>query len=503
MARYAVGVDIGTTAVKALVVDREAIRAEASRTNTLYAEYAGWAEEEAGEWLANAEKALAEALAGAGAGPDQVAAIGVSGMVPAIVCCDRAGRPLRRAIQQNDGRAAAEVEELAAELGQDRVFARTGSYVNQQHVGPRLRWLQRHEPGLWARTEVVCGSYDYVAWQLTGQRTIEANWALESGLFDLRERRWIPEYLAAAGVREEQLGSVNDPLTVVGGLRPEVAARLGLLAGTPVIAGSADHVASAFAAGLREQGDTLVKFGGAGDILYVTEVPQPHPRLYIDYHDIPGQYLLNGCMAASGTLVRWWVEELLGEQADSATLRALDEAAARLPPGSDGLVVLPYFLEEKTPLFDPQARGVFFGLGLQHRREHVFRAILEAVAFGFRHHLEVLAEAGKPVRRLRATNGGVKSALWRGITASVLGRRVEAFRGHPGSSLGVAYLAGVAGGLFADWASIERFLGEPVVVEPDPEHIAAYDRAYALYRALYPALKPHFAASVALQQREG
>ena len=156
--------------------------------------------------------------------------------------------------------------------------------------------------------------------------------------------------------------------------------RTGLRAGTPIVAGSADHIASALASGLRDDGDTLIKFGGAGDILFCASQPLTHPKLFIDTHDIPGKYLLNGCMAASGSLVKWWVADILGGVADKATLRAMDEAALALPPGSDGLVVLPYFLGEKTPLMDPEARGLILGLMLHHSKHHIFRAMLEAVA---------------------------------------------------------------------------------------------------------------------------
>jgi xylulokinase len=197
-------------------------------------------------------------------------------------------------------------------------------------------------------------------------------------------------------------------------------------------------------------------------------------------------------MAASGSLVKWYVGDMLGKPVDKATLRAMDDDALRVPAGSDGVIVLPYFLGEKTPLMDPLARGVIFGLGLHHTPAHIFRAILEAVIYGFRHHIDVLREAGHAPTRIVATNGGVSSGLWRHIAADVLGTPVASFRGHPGSSLGVAFVAGMAGGVFDDWAQIDRLLADRVVDEPETAVVALYDERYAVYRELYGRLKDLF-----------
>lgn len=493
----AIGIDVGTTGVKGVLINADGhLLADHTIPHDLSSPHPGWAEEDPADWERGALGVLT-ALAGHPAcQPRRIAAIGVSGMVPALVMLDEAGQPVRPSIQQNDARAAAEVAELAARIDQDRLYALTGGFTNQQHIAPRLLWVQRHEPEAWARTRTLLGSYDYVTARLAGvspaECSLELNWAIESGLFDLRAERWIPDLLAAVGLTEAYFPPVHRPTDVVGALDASVAQRVGLPPGIPLIAGSADHVASALAAGLREDGDTLIKFGGAGDILYCASAPLTHPKLFIDAHDIPGKYLLNGCMAASGSLVKWFVGDLLGRPVDKPTLQELDAAAASVPPGAEGIVVLPYFLGEKTPLMDPLARGVIFGLDLHHGPAHIFRAILEAVIFGFRHHLDVLREAGHTPRRIVATNGGVSSSLWRAIAADALGAPVTSFRGHPGSSLGVAFVAGLAGGLFTDWGEIERFLAEPIVNEPDPRATAVYDARYEVYRDLYPRLRDLF-----------
>ncbi len=220
--------------------------------------------------------------------------------------------------------------------------------------------------------------------------------------------------------------------------------------GTPVVAGSADHVASAFAAGLVRDGDLLVKLGSAGDILLSSDELLVDERLYLDFHLVPGKYLPNGCMASSGTFIRWFQREL----ANGLPLEQLDAEALDAGPGAGGIVALPYLLGEKTPINDPSARGAFVGLHLGHERGHLFRAVLEATAFGFRHHLDVFAELGRAPRRVRVTNGGARSRLWKQVVADVLQLRLDTVVGGTGSELGAAYAAGVGAGLIDSWDGI-------------------------------------------------
>lgn len=279
---------------------------------------------------------------------------------------------------------------------------------------------------------------------------------------------------------------VKDPLAMGGPLLHQVALEWGLKPGIPVIVGSADHVASALAAGVEEDGDLLIKFGGAGDILYCTSQPAFHPQLYFDRHDLPGKYLLNGCMASSGSLVRWMLERL---KANEAMLPTLDHRAAEIPSGSDGVLVLPYFLGEKTPLFNPSARGAIFGLMLHHTDAHLFRATLESVIYGFRHHVEVLETAGYPIHQVFATNGGAKSSLWRQIAADCLGRPVIAFPEHPGSAMGAAIVAAMGSDIFPDRPVLDVITPDSVRHDPISANTAIYDKGYYRYRELYERTK--------------
>lgn len=476
------GVDVGTTAVKVLLLDGEArpLRA-AERPHPLLSPHPGFAEEDPEAWWRGAVEGIREALSGLD--PKGVRALGVSGMVPALVLHDERGRPLAPAPLQNDARAVAEIRELKERFGDEWLFARTGATWNQQVVAPKLLWFRRHRPEVWARTRWVSGSYEHVAFRLTGARYQEANWALESGLWDPKEGRWLEEVLEAIGATPDLFGPVRGPLEVVGEVTEEAAQATGLPQGLPVIAGSADHIAAALAAGLLAPGEAVIKLGGAGDFLYALDHFAPLKELFIDFHDVPGLFVLNGCMATTGSLLRWFRDAFR----PGAGFAELDHEAEGVPAGSEGLLVLPYFLGEKTPIHDPEARGTVVGLTLSHTPAHLWRALLEGVAYAYRHHVEVLERGGYRVERYFVMDGGARSPLWRRILASVLEAPLAHLAGgERGSAYGVAFLAGVAAGLWG-FQDLKREVAG--LTEPEPGWTPVYRHLYPLYREVYRRLK--------------
>jgi len=479
------GIDIGTSATKLVLLDPEAgVLATVSEPAGYDAPHPTWAEADADGWWRNVTTGIPRLLALAGRAAEDVLAVGVSGMVPTIVLTDAPGRVLRPSIQQNDARAVMEIEHIAGVTDPDDILRRTGSPVTQQSLAPKLRWLRTHEPDVMARATRVCGSYDLIVQRLTGTWSVERNWALESGLYDLVASDWDDALLSLATIDRGWLPPVRRPSDVVGEVTPAAAAATGLRAGTPVVAGSADHVASAFSAGVIEPGDLLVKLGGAGDILYCTDRPLVDRRLFLDYHLVDDRFLPNGCMAASGSLLVWFRDQF----APGVSFGELDREASLVPAGSDGLVALPYFLGEKTPLFDPYARGTIVGLTLSHGRGHLFRALLEGISFAFRHHVEVLRELGTLPARARCTNGGAESTLWKQVTADALELPLEQIADHPGSSLGAAFVAGKGVGVFREWTEVRRFVKVARVTEPDPRNHAVYERRYETFRTVYQRL---------------
>jgi len=483
-ANYILGIDVGTTALKAVALDRErGIVAQVERPHELHSPHPGWAEEDPERWWTTTLETLRALLASIP--PREVAAIGVSGMVPAMVLLDAAGQLLRPSIQQNDARSIAEVTALRAAVDAKEFFTITGGIPNQQNIDPRWRWLRRHEPDIVAEVAHLCGSYDFIVLRLTGQHSLEENWAAESGLYDVQQHRWHVPYLEHAGIDPAILPPVHQPAAIVGSISETVAMQSGLRTGTPVVAGSADHIAAALAAGLTENGDVLLKFGGAGDLLYCADYPAPDRHFYFDYHDIPGLTILSGCMATSGSLVKWFAQELAGGE----SLALLDHEAEAVPPGASGIIALPYFLGEKTPIFDPAARGVFAGLMLHHTRAHLYRAVLEAVCYGFAHHITLLREANRPIRRVCAADGGSRSRLWMQITADVLNQQVQVVAGEAASALGAAYVAAMGVGMFANWHEITRFISQGPIYQPEMASAARYREGFALYRDLYMRLQ--------------
>jgi xylulokinase len=467
----------------------------AQRPVELYSEHSGWAEEDPGQWWANVVAICRELLTSVDLSASAIAAIGVTGMVPAMVALDKDSRVLRHSIQQSDGRTGNEVATLLAEYDPALFLARTGTGINQQLMAPKLRWLAAHEPRCFAAIDTIFGSYDYIAFRLTGVRSLERNWALEAGFIDLKAGTIAEDLVGLGGIGTQVLPPLNASHVVIGGISASAAAQTGLHQRTPVIAGVADHVASAFVAGIKQPGDMLLKFGGAGDILLATRTPRPDPRLFLDYHLVPDLFMPNGCMAASGSVLNWFVRVLASsESADKTAARShharLDALADAVAAGSEGLILQPYFLGEKTPIHDPAARGTFIGLGLHHHLGHLWRAALEGIAFGFRHHVEVCSDIGYAINRVVASDGGASSIVWMQIVSDVLQRPVELLTGHPGSCLGAAYAAARGVEAIDSWNAIERFVKPAGTIVPNKDHAAVYNNAFATYLAAYDALKP-------------
>jgi xylulokinase len=476
MASLVLGLDVGTTGTKAVLADpRNGVVAQASAPSALSSPYPGWAEAQPAQWWSNVCALVPQILGAVGVTAADVAAVSTTGMVPAVIPVDGSGNPLRQAILQNDTRAKDEVRELAAALPGLDFVALTGSALTQQSVAPSLLWLARHEPEVWANTKMVLGSYDWLAVALGARPHVERNWALESGLYALDDGSFLQSLLEAAGISRDVLPTAVNPGTVIGEVSAAAANQTGLRAGTAIVVGGADHVLSAYAAGLASPGDWLVKLGGAGDILAVTDQVLVDQRLYLDAHPRHGLWLPNGCMATSGSLIRWF-QSVAGDVA----IPDLEREASAATPAE--LICLPYFLGEKSPLHDPDLRGAFLGLHLGHTRGDMYRAILEAIAYGFRRHAEIFAERGIRLREIaRVSNGGSRSRVWKQILADALGVVLEPVVDHPGAALGAALAAAVGGGLLADWTAAGDFitLGDPV--EPDSSLMERYAEAYELH----------------------
>ena len=475
-----IGLDIGTTSTIGILIRLPGtVLATASRPVSLSSPHPGWAEEDPRQWWTNACEITRELMTHVR--PDELKGIGVTGMLPAVVLLNDRGELLRPSIQQSDGRCGAEVEALRTEVDEPAFLKRAGNGINQQLVAPKLRWIETHEPDVFRRIATVFGSYDYVNWRLTGERAVEQNWALEAGFVDLATHEIADDLVALARIPRSALPPKSVSHRLLGRVTDEVAAATGLPAGVPVVGGAADLIASALGAGVVRPGDVLLKFGGSVDVLIATDRVAPDPRLYLDYHLVPGLYMPNGCMATGGSGLNWFVDAFAGGKSH----RDLDRLAAAVPAGAEGVAVLPYFLGEKTPIHDPSARGAFTGLSLAHGLGHLWRALLEAYAYAIRHHVEVLNDIGHRTEAYLASDGGTRSDVWMQIVADVIGSPVQRLSGHPGSCLGAAWTAAIGCSLADDWMGVARFVSKGDLVRPNPATATTYRDGYARFRELY------------------
>ena len=460
--RAAIGLDVGTTAVKALAIDETgAVLARAEAGYPLSVPRPGWAEQDPEDWWRASERALA-ALPPA-------AAIGLSGQMHGLVALDERNRVLRPAILWNDQRTAAECAEIEERIGLERLIALTGNRALPGFTAPKLLWLRRHERDVFAKLAHVLLPKDYIRLRLTGERATDVADASGTLLFDVASRRWSDEVLEALELPRAWLPEAFES--------PDV----------PGAPGAGDQAAGALGVGIDRPGPVSVVLGTSGVVFAVLPsfAADPRARVHAFCHAVPGAWHAMGVMlSAAGAL--GWFRSVMGRPYEE-----LLREAERWAPGVEGLQFQPYLAGERTPHADPAARAAFVGLSLRHDDAAMTRAVLEGVAYGLRDCFELLRELGVEPGAGRVSGGGARSELWLRIVASVLGIPLERTAVEEGAAFGAALLAGVRAGVYADvHEAIERAVHVREVVEPDPSWSDAYDEGYARYRRLYPALRP-------------
>ena len=480
MTELLLGVDIGTASSKAVLVRPDGeIVARATREHRMSSPKPGWFEHDAEEvWWADVVALCRELLP---ASNGEVAAVGVSGIGPCVVPCDENDRPLRPAILYGvDTRAEVETEELTALLGADEILARGGSALSSQALGPKLAWLRRHEPECWGRTRRWHMASSFTVARLTGEWVLDHHSASQCDpLYKLAGCTWNREW-AGLVAPDLPLPPLAWPAEVVGRVHAAGAEATGLAQGTPVVAGTVDAWAEAASVGVRRTGDLMLMYGSTMFLVLGVDAPAGNPSIWTTRGIDPGALTAAAGMATSGSLTAW-LRGLFGEP----TFDELVQEAAAVAPGSNGLVMLPYFAGERTPILDPSARGAVIGLTLSHQRGHLYRAALEAIAYGVRHNLEVMSPGG--AARVVAVGGGTRGDLWAQIVSDVAGLKQTIPVETIGACYGDALLAAEGAELVAPgtvWAKPDRS------ITPRPEHAALYDELYAIYRELYVATAP-------------
>ncbi|MEM6428583.1 MAG: FGGY-family carbohydrate kinase [Deinococcota bacterium] len=486
MADLLLGIDVGTYSSKGVLTTAEGeILGQHVVKHDMEIPQPGWAEQDADAvWWHDVVEICKTLLSGEYSGMD-VAALAVSAIGPCLLPLDASGKPLRKGILYGvDARAEEEIGILNNQLGEETVYNFSKMAFTSQAIGPKILWLQRHEPEVWQRTKTLTTASSYLIFKLTGEHVIDRHTASHyMPLIDMETLEWSERFtdrlapldmLPKLGWSDELAGTVS----------PAAAELTGLKIGTPVTVGAVDALAEAISVGMTQPGDLMIMYGSTTFFILVLDAPKPDKSVWTTAGAFYKQYALAAGMATTGSLTRWLRDEFARDLPEAQAYSQLFDAAVNIAPGAEGLLMLPYFSGERTPINDAKARGVIAGLTLSHTREHIFRAALESVAYGIRHNLETFQQLGAPIRRVAAVGGGVRDNLWPQIVSDVSGMNQLIPKRSVGASYGNAFLAGLGIGQLkrsdlTNWAVYDH------EVSPQADSREIYDNHYELYLELY------------------
>ena len=479
-----IGLDVGTSGARAVAIDDTAqVLATATQSYPLDTPRPGWTEQDPERWWAASQAVLKEVVS---ALPDAPVALGLTGQMHGAVFLDAQDQVIRPAILWNDQRTARQCQAITGLIGAERLVAITGNPALTGFQAPKILWLRDEEPAAYARVRSVLLPKDYVRLRLTGVRATDASDASGTLLLDLRQRDWSDDVLGQLRIPRDWLPKVYEGPEVAGSVSVDAARTTGLPAGLPVAAGGGDNAAAAVGNGIIQAGVVSSSIGTSGVVFAYTDEAtiDPKGRLHAFCHAVPGAYHLMGVALAAGGSLQWW-REVSGPALSYDEMTA---AAAKVPPGSEGLVFLPYIYGERTPHLDPFARGAFVGLSNRHSAAHLTRAVMEGVVYGLKDSLDLVAGLGVPITKIRATGGGARNQLWLQLQADVYGLPVYRNRVDEGPAFGAALLAGVASGVFRSVAEACGHVElDSQMTAPDPARHRLYERYRSAFADLYPA----------------
>ena len=485
--KHYIGVDLGTSAVKLLLMDQEGtVEKIVSREYPLYFPHPGWSEQNPEDWWEQTKEGIRELIRGIA--PEDVAGISFGGQMHGLVILDSEDRVIRPAILWNDGRTGKQTEYLNTVVGKETPSACTANIAFAGFTAPKLLWVREEEPENFARISKIMLPKDYIAYRLTGVHSTDYSDASGMLLLDVEHRCWSAPMLKICGVSQEQMPRLFESYETVGYVKPEVAGELGITGTCRVAAGAGDNAAAAVGTGTVGEGKCNISLGTSGTIFISSDTfrVDSHNALHAFAH-ADGHYHLMGCMLSAASCNKWWMDEILG------TADYEGEQAAIGNLGENHVYFLPYLMGERSPHNDPDARGTFIGLTMDTTRQDMTQAVLEGVAFAIRDSFEVARSLGISVGRSKICGGGAKSPLWRKIIANVLNIRVDILKTEEGPALGGAMLAAVADGAFSSVEeAAERLVQVVDTVEPDPRLAARYEERYRKFAGIYPAVKELF-----------
>lgn len=486
-----IGIDLGTSAVKLLLLNSNGhIERIVSREYPLSFPHPGWSEQDPAHWLRETKAGILELTEGYD--KSQIAGIGAGGQMHGLVVLDSQDQVIRPAILWNDGRTSQEVTYLNDVIGRDKLSQYTANIAFAGFTAPKLLWMKKHEPELFARISKIMLPKDYINYMLTGVHCTDVSDASGMLLFDVKNKCWSKEMLGICGVSEAMMPKIFESAQAVGTLRPEIAEELSLPATVVVAAGAGDNAAAAVGTGTVGDGACNISLGTSGTIFVSSRSFGVDSRNALhSFAHADGNYHLMGCMLSAASCNKWWMDDIIGTKDYAAEQRAITDQKL----GTNHVFFLPYLMGERSPINDTDARGCFLGMTMDNTRSDMTQAVLEGVAFGIRDSLEVARSQGIQITRSRICGGGAKSPLWRKIFANVCNLEIEVIESEEGPGYGGAMLAMVA---CREYASVEEiakaFVKVVEVVKPDPEIVSRYQERYQVFQKLYPALKALFPA---------
>lgn len=490
MGTYLLGIDIGTSACKVAVFEKNGhVLAQSNQPYGLYYPNPGWVEQDADEWWGAICAGIREVLERSGIAPGDLAGIGIDGQSWSAIPVDKDGNALARTPIWMDTRAREICEQVKRELGFARIYKVAGNDFLPSYTTPKMLWFKKNMPKLYEKTDVFMQSNSYIALKLTGVKSMDHSQGYGIHFYNMEDGTLDHELAKELGLCADQIPRLYACHEVVGTVTREASAQTGLLVGTPVVAGGLDAACGTLGAGVYLPGQTQEQGGQAGGMSICVDHALAHPKLILSPHVVPGRWLLQGGTVGGGGALRWFRQEF-GQGLSFDELTALAEP---VPAGSDGVIFLPYMAGERSPIWNPDAKGVYYGLGFDRTKGHLVRATLEGVAYSLEHNLRVAAEAGAKVGELVAMGGASNSRLWTQIKADVTGKTIHVPTSDTATTLGAAILAGVGVGLYGGFAEA---LEETIVItrtqEPDMERHEQYRKYMELYLSLSEALTPVF-----------
>lgn len=497
MRQYLLGIDIGTSACKIAVFDEAGnVISSGNGDYQVYYPKPGWAEQNPDEWWSAVCHAVRETLEKGQIRAGEIAGIGIDGQSWSAIPVDKNGEVLTNTPIWMDTRAADICEEVGKRVGEDRIFEVCGNPFKPSYTTPKILWYKKYMPDVYAHTYKILQSNSFIAYKLTGKFTQELSQGYGLHCFDMRKGVWDVDMCHELGLSGDILPDIYASHAVVGKVTAKAATECGLMEGTPVVAGALDAACGTLGAGVIHPGETQEQGGQAGGMSICIDDYKADPRLILGYHVIPGKWLLQGGTVGGGGVMRWFEQEFADyersreKETGKSSLVQLNEMGEKISPGCDGMIFLPYMAGERSPIWDPNAKGVFYGLDFSKTKGHMLRSCMEGVAFALKHNLEVAKEAGADAKVLRAMGGSANSLLWTQIKSDITGKSIVVPSSDTATTLGAVLLAGVAVGMYRDYEeAVELTVKETRFHEPNPENREIYEKNYQTYLEVYSSLK--------------